>query len=695
MRQFFATHRRAKWLAIALGGFLLAVVLALAFFDWNLLRPMIAKEITAKTGRHASIDGDLKVHWWSWNPSVQINGISIDNPAWAARRVMFHADRLTISVSLRRLLIGQLVLPLVEVTGSNTDIERNAKGLASWEFGSTTGKPSGNSTPAKIPTVQQLIIKDGKLHVEDQTRNLIFSGALSAAEQDGKNAADAFQLRCTGSLNKKPFQAELRGGPLVNLTPDKPYDLSAHLRAADIALEARMSFPKPFDLTRYTAKFDLSGGDLADVFYLTGLALPNTPPYRLSANLTHQGTIFRMDDFKGRLGSSDIAGTVQIDAGGKRPKLRAKLHSKRLDIADAAPTLGHPNNATAGLSANSTMQPNKRAHAHAGAPTASPPSASPSAAPANNSGLLFPDADLQVNRVRGMDADVEYHAASVLAPKVPMKEVNFHLQLVDGRIKIDPLTFVLDEGRFSGSVDIDARKDDPETSIDMSAENIELDQFKSATQSQAPIQGSMAARLKIQGHGTSVHKLASNADGGLSVAIVHGSMSEVLAELTGIDVARSLGMLIAKDQKQAEIRCGVADFKAEHGSLASRTVFIDTTNVLITGRGGVQLGDEHLNLALQGDPKKLRLLRLRAPITVHGTLLHPEVGLKPDKLVAQTGAAVALATLLTPVAAALAFIDPGLAKDKDCAAVLSQAQADDTPPPPAPTRPAVSPSASL
>jgi len=29
--------------------------------------------------------------------------------------------------------------------------------------------------------------------------------------------------------------------------------------------------------------------------------------------------------------------------------------------------------------------------------------------------------------------------------------------------------------------------------------------------------------------------------------------------------------------------------------------------------------------------------------------------------------------LLTPVAAALAFIDPGLAKDKDCSTVLSQA----------------------
>jgi len=31
--------------------------------------------------------------------------------------------------------------------------------------------------------------------------------------------------------------------------------------------------------------------------------------------------------------------------------------------------------------------------------------------------------------------------------------------------------------------------------------------------------------------------------------------------------------------------------------------------------------------------------------------------------------------VLTPAAAALAFVDPGLAKDRDCSTVLAQAQA--------------------
>jgi uncharacterized protein involved in outer membrane biogenesis len=153
-------------------------------------------------------------------------------------------------------------------------------------------------------------------------------------------------------------------------------------------------------------------------------------------------------------------------------------------------------------------------------------------------------------------------------------------------------------------------------------------------------------------------------------------MNNALAELTGINVLKGLGVLLSEKEQATQIRCGIVDFQAQKGILGSKSVFIDTSNVLITGRGNVDLRDEHLDLSLQGDPKKLRILRLRSPITLHGTLLHPAVGIKVDKLLEQAGVAAALGTLLTPAAAALALIDPGLAKNKDCSAVLAEAQKD-------------------
>jgi len=99
---------------------------------------------------------------------------------------------------------------------------------------------------------------------------------------------------------------------------------------------------------------------------------------------------------------------------------------------------------------------------------------------------------------------------------------------------------------------------------------------------------------------------------------------------------------------------------------------VDTTHVLVTGGGNVNLRDEALNLSLRGQPKEVRLVRLRSPVKVSGTLAHPDIGLQPGNALGQAGGAAALGALLTPVAAILAFVDRGLAKDANCAALIDQ-----------------------
>lgn len=669
---YFKDHKKSAWAVVILGVLALVVVLFLVFFDWNYFRPTLSRIISEKTGRPATIDGNLRVHLWSWTPSAQVEGLTLDNPRWAERAVMFRADRLTVSVSLGRLLRGQLVLPEVKIVGPTIDLERDTAGRASWEFGDKEGKPQKSSAqPVKIPTIRQLVIENGKIRVVDRIRKLMLNGSLRASEQSGggKDADAGFDLNCTGSINAKPFTAKLHGGPLINLNPNEPYELDAHLTASDIHADASVSFPRPFDMAAYRVKFTVAGNDLADVFFLTGLALPNTPPYRLSADVQHEGTLFRMDDLKGRLGSSDIEGEVKIETAGERPDFIAKLRSNTLNMVDVAPSLGHPEGPSSNLAAtNGAAEAGRSGGAKSAARQLPQAPSSPA--------LLLPDADLQVDRVRGMDADVTYRAKSVIAPKLPMKEVNFHLLLHAGVLKIDPLSFALESGKFVGSVSIDARQDIPQSAIDMRIEGVDLGQFQSASAKKPPLSGSMVGRLKVHGAGSSVHKLASNADGTLSVALPTGEMNAALAELTGIDVTKGLGLLLSKDQPTTDVRCGVLDFQADQGTLKSQSVFIDTTNVLITGRGSIDLKNENLDLSLQGDPKKVRFFRLRSPITLHGTLLHPAVGVKADKLLAQAGVATALGVLLTPFAAALALIDPGLAKNKDCAAVIAEAQTD-------------------
>jgi uncharacterized protein involved in outer membrane biogenesis len=644
-----------KWSAAAL-GLLLVIVLGLALAPSNFWRWLIIHEVSRATGRTASIDGEVTLHLLSLNPELIVQGFAMSNAPWAQRKNMVAIKRFEATLSLKSLLGLHPILPRVVIDAPAIDLERDASGRANWDFSRPGARKASrdNSAPLHIPVIQELSLTNGAVTARDLVRKLTFDGQASVEENQNASDNHALKLRGSGTLNGKPFALKLNGEPLIGVQSAKPYGFEATVTAADIKLHARAAITHPFDLAALRAEFHLSGSDLADVYYLTGLALPNTPPYDVSGTLVRDNFKFRIDDFQGRLGSSDVAGKLDIDTGRERPKLTATLNSKQLNLADLAAPLG--TQATPDRKSNTLARP------------ATP---APAEQPAT---LLLPDADLQVQRVRGMDADVQFDAASVMTSKVPMKKVHFHLSLDNGKMTLDPLAFQLPQGEFSGIVGVDAQGATPKTNIDMKLSNVDLAQFKPKSGKGAPFEGQLLGRIKMQGSGSSVHKTAENAEGDITLVIPKGEMREAFAELTGIDLSRGLGLILTKNERNTAVRCGVANFNAGGGDLKATTLVIDTTHVLVTGQGSISLRTEALDLSLRGQPKEARMLRLRTPITLRGSLLQPKIGVQSGKLAAQTGGAVALGVLLTPIAAVLAFVDGGLAKDANCAALIGQAE---------------------
>jgi len=643
-----------KLIATAIGALLVLVVLGVAFAPSSFWRWMITHEASHATGRTASIDGDVKVHLFSLHPQLVVEGFALSNAPWAKTKSMVAIKRFEATLSLKSLLSLHLIFPRVAIDTPAIDLERDASGSANWDFSGTGTANKNSSAPLHIPVIQELSLTNGTLTARDLLRKLTFDGHV--AVEESQNAADnhALKLRGSGTLNGKPFSLNLNGEPLIGVLPSKPYGFEVRVTAADIKLNAHATIAHPFDLAALQAAFHLTGSDLADVYYLTGLALPNTPAYEVSGTVVRDNLKFRIDDFQGKLGSSDVAGKLAIDTAPARPKLTAILNSKQLNLADLAAPLG--------VQATPARKSNTLARPTMPVPAEEPPT------------LLLPDADLQVDRVRGMDADVQFDAASVMTSKIPMKKVRFHLTLDNGKITLNPLDFGLPQGDFSGTVAIDAQGATPKTNIDMKLSQVDLAQFKPKSSPQAPLEGHLLGRIKLQGSGTSVHKTAENAEGDITLVIPQGKMREAFAELTGIDLSRGLGLVLTKNQQNTDVRCGVANFKAGGGDLKATTLVIDTTNVLVTGQGHIDLGTEALDLSLRGQPKEARLLRLRTPITLRGSLLQPKIGVQAGKLAAQAGGAIALAALLTPVAAVLAFVDGGLAKDANCAALIGQTE---------------------
>jgi uncharacterized protein involved in outer membrane biogenesis len=663
---------------LGLGTTLLLAIVVLVLLPDRLWKNLIVTVVSHRTHRQASIDGAVHVHLFRRYPELSAEGFQLANADWKPGTPMLRIAKFDATVSLISLLKFNPVFTQIRIEQPLIDLERDADNRANWDFTSQgAAKPMkhDNSPPARLPAIKQLILSGGTLTLSDAVRKLKFNGQLSIAENQSGSEDSALKVRGSGVLNGKPFALKVDGGPLLETDSGKPYTFDAAVSAADIKLNAHTTIPHPFDLAAITSRFQLSGKDLADVYYLTGLALPNSPPYEVSGTLVRNNLKFDADDFKGRFGGSDIGGHLSIDTAPERPKLTANLVSKSLNLADLATPLG--TQASRGIKSGTLAQPES---APASASGTDKKGRKPRAAiaakdlQAKESGLLLPDADLQVKRVRAMDADVEFVAASVNTEKLPIKRVHFHLVLDHAQISLKPLEFTLPQGQFSGAVAVNARGAIPETDLDMKLENLDLAQFKTKSSDSSPLAGEMVGRIRLHGAGASVHKAAANASGDLTLVVPHGEMRAAFAELTGINVDRGLGLLLTKKNEETAIRCGVASFHAQNGDLKANSLLIDTTHVLVTGTGDINLQDEGVDISLSGKPKEIRVLRIRTPIRVRGTLAHPTVGVDARKLAGQAGGAAVIGAVLTPLASLLVFVDGGLAKDANCAALVGQTE---------------------
>ncbi|MCK5908463.1 MAG: AsmA family protein, partial [Caulobacter sp.] len=513
--------------------------------------------------------------------------------------------------------------------------------------------------PLKLPAIQRLIINEGSLRVDDRQRGALFIGEVNAREKGG-DGQDRFVLEGKGSLNRSTFLAQITGGPLLHISPSRPYPFEARVEAGATRIQASGQITRPFDLTRFETRLGISGADLNRLHDLTGLTLPNTPPYRISGRLARNGPRYDFQDLSGRIGDSDIGGDLFVLTGRERPYLEARLRSRRLDFDDlgslvgAAPATGRGETASSGQKVEAAQRDATR--------------------------RLLPDATLQVERVRAMDAKVSYRADAVNAPNLPLRKVSLDMTLEAGVLTLDPLAFTFSRGDLRGKVRLDARPSTPRTVIDVRLTNGRLEDFIPIRSAGKPaIEGPVMARAKLTGTGSSVHRAASTADGVVTVVAPKGEIRQAFAELLGVNASKGLILLLSGSDKQTPVRCAVADLSVRNGVMTTNHLVADTGVVLARGHGTINLATEQMAFRIEGDSKKPRLVRVFGPITIRGPFMAPRVSVRPGKAVGQGGVAAVLGSLVNPLTALLPFVTTGEAKDADCAGLVGEARQQGAP----------------
>lgn len=619
------TGKRVTAAVLALAA---VVTLVIIVFDWNMLKGPIERRVAEQTGRELALRGDIDVDL-GLRPLVRVRGIEFGNAAWGSEPLMFTADELRFRLDLPQLLRGRVLLHELALEHPWLLLEQSGDTRRNWEFGDD--EPGGEP-----PAITHLEIRDGRVQYRNPAIDTDVTVTLTTAEA-GPERGPGLRVLGEGRYRGEAFTLRGETGGVLALrerTQRYPIDLRAE--AGPVRAAVRGHLPVPLGLDPLDVHLELAGPDLARLYPLIPVPLPETPPFSLRGHLLHSGETWRFEDFDGRVGDSDLAGDFRITSG-ERTAFQADLVSERLAFKDLAGFVHSKDKA----SAEADDSPR---------------------------GRLLSERPYKLNRLRAADADVRFRASQVVATRLPLDEVQAHFKLKDGHLTIDPLDFGVAGGTVAAVLELDARSDPIRADTDLKIRQLHLQQLIPRLGDKLG-EGLISGRGKLTGTGNSVAALLGSADGEIAAVMSGGEFSHLLLELADIDLAEALPAWLAGDNK-VPIRCVAADFRAEDGVLHSQTLVMDTADTKIVGEGSIDLKQERLDLTLRAQPKDPSPLALRGPIYIRGPFSKPEVAADKGSIAARAATATALGVLLTPLAAFLPVVEWGLAEDANCGALL-------------------------
>lgn len=631
------TKRGQRWLAVLV--FLLAAILLLiALWDWNWFKGPVERAVQAKTGRALHI-GNLDVDLGRVT-TIRADSITFANAQWARQPKMASADRVEIDVRVLPLLRGSVQLPEIRLTRPDALLQTAPKAdqAGNWDF-------MGESSGGEPLQLRRLHIDDGRLQFLDERGRTNIQVAVRSGEPKQADAAPPLLVSGKGSWQGNAFT--LNGNtesPLELTNSGHPFRIHLDGRAGATRAVASGTLINPFQFQTFKLRFRLSGQDLEDLYPLVGIALPSTPPYRLDGQLSRDHQVWGYEKFSGTVGDSDLGGDVKVEVGGERPRLTANLVSKRLDFDDLAGFVGAPPKTGGDETANAEQK------AEAARLAAKP--------------TVLPDTPYDLGKLRAMDADVRLKAQRINAPSLPLDDMDAHLFLDDGLLRLEPLNFGVAGGDIRSTIRMDARRPQIATSLKASVRRVQLGQLFPDAKLAEQASGGIGGEIDLTGNGNSIAAMLGSSDGTVAVGMGKGHVGNLIMELAGLDVAESLKFLFTGD-KQIPLRCAFADFGVKDGLMDSKALAVDTTDTLIIGEGTVNLKNEQMDLLLKPRPKDISILALRSPLRINGTFKDP--GFRPDFKALGLRGAIALALgSIAPPAALLATFEPGPGKDSDC-----------------------------
>lgn len=643
---------------LGIGLSIFATLIGLIILAWAILfitkgrflKPHFERIVSGQTQRKVDVAGDFQLYLNPINIKFYAEGLTISNPEWATRKNLFESKVIDSNIATVPLIFGNRRVNWLNLINGNLDLEWDAAGKRNtW----TMGDPNKPAEPLEMPVIRRAFIAGTQIRYRAPQIQFVADIDVDTVRATNTRLDNEIRFSGGGSMRQRPFT--LSGSlmsPNETVTGGRN-KLVLNAKAAGNSLDVSGTLPGATEIEGADLKVQARGPNLASLFDFLGVAVPDTRTYRITSNLTKRGINWRFTAIRGTFGDSDVAGLMTISMPSNRLNIDADLRSRVLDIIDAGPWVGYDP---------------RRLDAMGG-----------KGAIVNEGGRprVLPDAPLRADALKNFDAHVDYKVATVRMENFPISNIGLTLDLDRSLLKLSPLTFDIAGGHLASDIIINARNPAVVTDYDIRLSPTPMGKLLAKFGAeQSGTTGLLKARVQLVGTGDSVRKSLASSNGRIAIIMPAGTFWTRNIQLAELDIGTFVQKMFEDKLKEpVQINCGLIAFTVRNGIAAADPILIDTKKNVIGARGGFSFKTESLDFAIEADAKTFSLISAQSPIGVGGYFAAPKIDPISGELIARAGAGLGLAVLASPLAAILAFVDPGDAESTACGPVLSGARA--------------------
>ncbi len=624
-----------KWFMITV-GFLVVVVIAMlllipVFMDVQKYKPYIERRVSDAVGRPFTMGEELEVSLFPW-AGVYLSDLHLGNPSGFDEADFVSVKSFKIRVKLIPLLLSKfkdIQIDHVLLNELRIVLIKQKNGKTTWEWAEKEKKPS----PSEKNEIKPVEGGPGKefslrsLAVGDLSINNGHILWMDHSNKEKKEISDLNLKLFDVSLDrpvKLKFSARMDGHPVsangsigpVGAKPGREpvaFDIAIHaLKHLAMHLKGRVDHPA--ENPEFDMAVDVSPFSLKKLLAETGRPIPASDPAALNrvafkAHLKGNPQKISVSDGIFNVDESKINFSANVKDFSK-PDVTFDAELDRIDL-------------------NRYLPPR----------SVEKPDADNKGKPASKKTVSGkPDATkTDYSLLRGLVLNGSMQAEEVKINKTTARDIHIKVTGKKGIFQLNPLTMKLYDGKISGNVTMNVKKDTPKSNVNFKLNHIECEPLVRDVLEKDMIKGSVNAKVALSMLGDDTEKIMKTLNGKGEFSVKNGAVMgiDLVAMVRNTDGAYGFAGK-GSQRPQTGFSELYVPFTITDGLLKTADTRMVSTLIRVAVSGKSYLPAETLKFKIEPvvvttsktDKKKMKRSEVKVPVLVSGTFSSPKF--RPD-----------------------------------------------------------------